>query len=236
VLVINAFVMMLDELVIWLELMVEAFNVDKLSGSLVCAVLPMVVMPPVVERLMPVPAARLGLMSPSIVPVTLRSPLISTASRLPFSVIIGKRVPGFDKKKFMSIEEFKVVPIKFRILFPRDNDVVSPVLESSIYNRAVSTVLELTRDELTVIAVATPMPAVAVVMFEELVILLELMVDALSVERFNGSVIIPVFVIVVIPDTVASAIPVPADKLLDMSPSSVLQLMVWILAFMRLAV
>ena len=150
-LVINAFVIMLDELVIWLELMVEAFNVDKLRGSLVCAVLPMVVIPPVVERLMPVPAARLGLMSPSIVPVTLSEPFISTVSRLPFNVMIGKRVPGLDKKKFMSIDELSVVPIKFRILFPRDNDVVSPVLESSIYNRSVSTVLAFTVELLIVL-------------------------------------------------------------------------------------
>ena len=103
-LVINAFVMMLDELVIWLELMVEAFNVDKLSGSVMLREFVIVVTPPAVARVMPVPAARLVLMSPSIVPVTLRSPLISTASRLPFSVMIGKRVPGFDRKKFMSIE------------------------------------------------------------------------------------------------------------------------------------
>ena len=73
-------------------------------------------------------------------------------------------------------------------------------------------------------------------MLEEFVILLELMVEALSVERFNGSVIIPVLVIVVIPDTVAREIPDPADKLLDMSPVSVLQLMVWILPTTRLAV
>jgi hypothetical protein len=175
---------------------------------------------------MPVPAARLGLISPSIVPDTLKSPLISTASKLPFSVIIGKRVAGFDKKKFMSIDELRVVPVNVNMLFALANEVVSPVLVSSIYNKLVSTVLEFTRDELTVIAVATPMPAVAVVMFDELVILLELMVEALSVERFNGSVIIPVLVIVVIPDTVASAIPDPAAKLLDMSPVSVLQLMV----------
>jgi len=87
-------------------------------------------------------------------------------------------------------------------------------------------VLEFTRDELTVIAVATPNPPVALVMFDEFVILLELMVEALSVERFNGSVIIPVFVIVVIPDTVAREIPEPADKLLLMSPVRLLQLMV----------
>ena len=219
-------VIMLEEFVILLELMVEALSVERFNGSLVCAVLPIVVIPATVERLMPVPAARLGLMSPSIVPVTLRSPLISTASKLPFSVIIGKRVAGFDKKKFMSIDELRVVPVKFRILFARANEVVSPVLVSSIYNKLVSTVLAFTRDELTVITVATPMLAVALVMFEELVILLELMVEALRVERFNGSVIIPVLVIVVIPDTVASAIPAPAAKLLLISPVRLLQLMV----------
>ena len=131
--------------------MVEEFNVDKLRGSLVCAILPIVVMPPAVERLIPEPAARLGLISPSIVPVTLKSPLISTASRLPFSVIIGKRVAGFDKKKFMSIDELRVVPVKFRILFARANEVVSPVLVSSIYNKLVSTVLAFTVELLIVL-------------------------------------------------------------------------------------
>ena len=150
-LVINPSVVITDALFKWLELIVEEFNVDKFNGSLVCAILPIVVMPPAVERLIPEPAARLGLMSPSIVPVTLRSPLISTASRLPFSVIIGNLVPGFDKKKFMSIDELSVVPTKFRILFARANEVVSPVLLSSIYNRSVSTVLAFTVELLIVL-------------------------------------------------------------------------------------
>ena len=127
-------VIMLEEFVILLELMVEAFSTDKFNGSLVCAVLPIVVIPATVERLIPVPAARLGLMSPSIVPVTLRSPLISTLSKFPFSVIIGKRVAGLDKKKFMSIDELRVVPVNVNMLFARANEVVSPVLVSSIYN------------------------------------------------------------------------------------------------------
>ena len=73
-------------------------------------------------------------MSPSIVPVTLRSPLISTLSKLPFSVMIGKRVAGLDKKKFISTDELRVVPVKVIILFVLDNELVSPVLVSSIYN------------------------------------------------------------------------------------------------------
>ena len=133
-LVINPSVVITDALFKWLELMVDALSVDRFNGSVMLPEFVIVVMPPVVERLMPVPAARLGLMSPSIVPVTLKSPLISTASRLPFSVIMGKRVPGFDKKKFMSIDELSVVPTKFRILFARSREVVSPVLVSSIYN------------------------------------------------------------------------------------------------------
>ena len=120
-LVINPSVVITDALFKWLELMVEAFNVDKLRGSLVCAILEIVVTPLAVEREIPEPAARLGLISPSIVPLTRKSPLISTASRLPFSVIIGKRVAGFDKKKFMSIDELSVVPTKFKILFAHKN-------------------------------------------------------------------------------------------------------------------
>ena len=151
---------MLEELVILLELMVDAFKTERFNGSLVCAVLPIVVMPPTVERLMPVPAARLGLISPSIVPDTLKSPLISTASKLPFSVIIGKRVAGFDKKKFMSIDELRVVPVKFRILFARANEVVSPVFVSSIYIKLVSTVLAFTVELLIVGILPTAMFAV----------------------------------------------------------------------------
>ena len=49
-------VVMTEALFILLELMVLALSVFKSNGSLVCAVLPIVVMPPTVERLMPVPA------------------------------------------------------------------------------------------------------------------------------------------------------------------------------------
>jgi len=49
-------VIMLDELVILLELMVEALSVERFNGSLVCAVLPMVVIPPTVLKEIPVPA------------------------------------------------------------------------------------------------------------------------------------------------------------------------------------
>ena len=136
----------------------------------------------------------------------------------------------------------------------------------------MSTVLAFTRDELTVIMSATPIPAVALVMLEELVILLEFsvlvlvvaavvviattsvdatriapisvafksyvvmvdallillefMVDALRTDRFNGSLVCAVLPIVVMPPTVEREIPVPAAKLLLMSPVRVLQLMV----------
>ena len=132
--------------------------------------------------------------------------------------------------------------------------------------------LAFTRDELIVIALATPMLAVALVMFDELVILLEfrvlvlvvadvsvdattsaaatntapisvafksnvvmvdalfilleLMVDALRTDRFNGSLVCAVLPIVVMPPTVEREIPVPAAKLLLMSPVRLLQLMV----------
>ena len=51
-------------------------------------------------------------------------------------------------------------------------------------------------------------------MLDEFVIFDELMVEALSVERFNGSLTLPpVKLIVVIPDTVLSAMSVPPKRL-----------------------
>ena len=56
VLVINPSVVITDALFKWLELMVEAFNVFKLSGSLVPAILVMVVTPAEVDKAIPEPA------------------------------------------------------------------------------------------------------------------------------------------------------------------------------------